>query len=217
MKSLKCRGLIIIGLLVLSYGCAAGPRPVQLIGTSDFNPCLDLFSPGPWEVVHRIEAVFKAGRRASLIGVTKAHDSSGHLQSVLMTPEGMVLLNVSRRAGRIEVKRALPPFDSPDFAAGMLADVELMLAIPAGRPLESGLSTDGRPACRWSMADGGIEEVSLGEDGAWVRRRYDSKGRLAREVAADPPMRDGFASRTILQASGTAGYRLTVDLLEVYR
>ena len=216
--SLKSHKAAFLGLLLLMAVCSACAvvKPAVLTEiVHDFAPCLEVFPSGAFEVVHRIDADLAGGHKAGLIGVTKTNGQDRTCRSVLLTAEGMVLLDASSSDRGIEVHRAMPPFDSRELAAGLLNDVTMILFAPAGTPLESGRLPDGRRACRWQRPDGGLTELALAESGQWSLSRRDRWGRIIRTVQARGPESRGFYQEMELEAPGAAGYRLKLHLLSV--
>ncbi len=200
---------ITVFLMVASLGCVgkqAAPGPGQ---TS--QGCEKCFSAEPWRAVHRIEADFGPAGSISLIGVSQGDPVSHKLTSVLMTPEGFVLLEVKQSPGEREVLRALPPFDKPEMVQGMLSDVALMFLLPSGKPSAS------KTSCRWNLEDGGQLRVARLPDRGCSLELRDKLGEMTRRVRMDPPWRDGFARDVELKAMGNLQYTLGLHLLKLER
>jgi hypothetical protein len=131
----------------------------------------------------------------------------------LLTPEGFVLFEAERREGRVSIIRALPPFDSPEFAKGLIEDVELIFLAPRGRPSESGLAADGSFVCRWIDPFGQTKEIIRAKDDRWKISLWNDQGLLKRQVWVRKQPTEDLASQVELRASGVNGYRLKMVLL----
>jgi hypothetical protein len=132
-----------------------------------------------------------------------------------MTPEGFVLLDAVDDKG-ISIRRGVPPFDSPAFTEGMMADIRLMLLPPQGRFRESGRAKNGTAVCRYSDDEGRITDVTAGRNGENCReiRQYDASGFLRRKIRLSRPGNPGIFEKIELDAPGFMGYSLRMTLLE---
>ncbi len=196
-------------VLLLAAG-PAGCAHLPCLGPAGEAPeCRTIFLQGRWQVAHAIEAVYPDGSRGLLVGVTVLSSVDRTLDCTLMTVEGFVLLDASE-AGAVTIRRAVPPFDRPGFAAGLLADVRLALLAPPGTP-RIGRDRQGRPVCRYPGPDGRTTDLLPGAQG-WRLEQYDERGRRRRTVALEP-VAGGPPGRIRLQAHGPAGYRLDLRLL----
>jgi len=203
----------LIAALLLLPGCAAMPEKDLLpAAPGDVQECLALFPSGPWECVHRIEAVIKNGVSSSLLGVTKGDPAGRRLHTVLLTPEGFILFEAEQRQGEISVLKAVAPFDSPAFSRGLMEDVTLLFFPPEGWPSTSGRGEGGAVFCRWQGSDGFRAEITL----STIRKisLRDRHGDLAKEVLLTPPFVNGLASQTELLVYKPASYRLKMTLLQ---
>ena len=210
----KNLSLCLLGFLTLSVGCVSPPRKTLGPGSSDDLPgCYALFPTGPWESVHRIEATIR-GSSSSLLGVTKGEPSEQRLQNVLLTPEGFILFDAELREGRIVVRKAVAPFDSPVFAKGLIEDVSLLFLSPQVKPTTWGKETDGTLVCHWEDRDDSYTEITGSKDSGWRILRRDKKGKVIKEVALKGPFVNGLASRVELRAFKPASYRLRMTLVQ---
>ena len=202
------RHLWLLALLLAAgpYGCAGPP---VLVPAGDASFCPAIFLQGRWQVVHAIEATYPDASRGLLVGVTQLSSSNRTLDCTLMTVEGFVLFQASD-AGNLEIRRALPPFDRPGFAAGLLADVRLVLLAPAGGAT-SGRTADGRAVCRYACAGDQTTDIAA-EPGGWRLERFDAAGRL-RRTAILRTSTGNLPQHISLQAHGAAGYRLNLKLI----
>ncbi|MFH1138939.1 MAG: hypothetical protein V1816_22905 [Pseudomonadota bacterium] len=203
--------------------------PWACAARTDLRPLADLAGGGPpafcqknapdqpWAASFKIDGVFLGGRRVVLIGANRYDPVPRRLESVLLTVEGLVVFAGTVEPGRIFVEKALPPFDGPDLARGLLADVELMFLTPTGPPDYFGINPDGRPACRWRKPDGSVIEIGLSPNGDKTILLFDPWGRLTRRVLASAVEENGPPGRLRLQALRGGVYNLTVELLEKER
>jgi len=197
----------LLALILFLSGCGGLPA---LIPSGDQRPCPAVFLSGRWQTVHTIEAVYPDGTCGLLVGVTVLSSLERSLDCTLMTVEGFVLF-AATDAGAVEVRRAVPPFDRPGFAAGLLADVRLVLLAPEGAPT-AGQTADGRFVWRYRAADGRTTDIGKEIDG-WRLERFDAAGRLLRTATARASGDNALPDRIILQSRGPGAYRLTLNLI----
>jgi hypothetical protein len=210
----KSLDLCLLGFLILSIGCVSSPKKTLGPGSPDDLPgCYILFPTEPWESVHRIEATIRGGS-SLLLGVTKGEPSEHWLQSVLLTPEGFILFDAELREGRIAVRKAVAPFDSPAFARGLMEDVSLLFLPPQVKPTTWRKETDGTMICNWEGRDESHTEIRGSIDSGWRILRRDKKGKVIKEVALNGPLVNGLASRVELRAFKPASYRIRMTLVQ---
>ena len=202
----------LFAVLMLCAGCLSTPETALLPGApEDLENCVALFPSGPWECVHKIEAVIQEGMSSSLLGVTKGDPAGRKLHTVLLTPEGFILFEAEQREDTISVLKAVAPFDSPAFARGLMEDVNLLFLPPKGGPSEWGRSADGAIVCLWESPEGSRREITLSAVGKISLR--DRHGDLVKEALLLPPFVEGLASQMELRAYKPAPYRLMMTLL----
>lgn len=204
-------------------GCGVLPAllPAGGISPDDFPAaCETVFPRQKWRLVHSVAARLPGGKQAVLMGVTVIAPQSRRLACVMLSLEGLVLFDASWDGSRLTVRRAIPPFDGDAFARGMIADIQLLFFGPEGRLASSGFQADGAPVCRFRTADGGYQDiVQTGED-RFELRRYDSRKRLQRWVAAQDVLPrsagspDRIAQTMRLNKTGPGGYQLNLSLLK---
>jgi hypothetical protein len=213
-----CRKTILLYLqliLIFVPGCGCNSKLTPIISPADdFADCLAVFPESPWEAVHGIEAELRAGGSYSLIGVTKGDPVERNLHSALLTPEGFVLFEAERSGDRLDIIRALPPFDSFAFAKGLIGDVELIFLAPRGRPSESGMARDGSFVCCWIGPFGQIKEIIRVRRDRWKISLLNDQGLVIREVWVRKQPNEELASQIELRALGVNGYRLKIFLLQ---
>jgi hypothetical protein len=210
MKSAAFILLLCVGFL---SGCATVPPSLTL--STDFKSfCTDIYVSPPWQITHRIRAELHGAIMGDFIGITRADRKS--LRSVLLNPEGWVLLDASQREGKVTIHMARPPFDQPAMAEGLLNDVELLFLPPSG-PQGSGLDRDGFHICRCYLPNGEILDRKAIADGSWRLTLFGSEGQVKTTVTASSARQEGFSIHMVLQSHVQPGYRLELELLEVNR
>jgi hypothetical protein len=215
MKTIR---LIVLSLFLLPTACAHLPeiyRPADL-PTAVPAACKRIFPQGRWQFVHRIEALPPDGSRHTLIGVIQLSSQSRTIHCVMMTVEGLVILEADYD-GAVHIQRAVPPMDRPGLAEGVIRDLQLIFFAPRPPARETGLLKDGERIYRYALADGGTEDLLIQADGRWAVKRYNRRKRLIRSVRSDPDaplFSHGFPIRLVLQAHGLLGYQMNMTLLE---
>jgi hypothetical protein len=206
------RSLAVFSLLAL-LACAGLP-PLQPSGGEGWieSP----FPRGRWQLVHRIEARFPGNHKALMMGALELDSTTGHLTCALMTVEGFTLFS-ARHTDRLHVTRALPPFDGPGFAQGLVADLRLLFFSPSEAPIQTG-TLDGRPVRRFLHADGRTTDVIASAAGHFRIDHYAADARpLRRAVLQTGPLSASggeMAREILLEALDDAGYTLQLDLID---
>jgi hypothetical protein len=207
--------LFLWGFLLFSIGCVPQiTTPLSPGKPEDLQGCTAIFPPGPWESVHKIEAVFTGGVSAILLGVTRGEPSARRLHSLLLAPEGFTLFEGELREGKIQIRQAVPPFDSPAFAKGLLEDVALLFLAPQNQPTSWGRDSDGSRICRWEGPDGVRTEIRESPDQGRRIQRWGDQGELIREVSLKGPFVQGLAANLELQVLRPISYKLKMTLIQ---
>ena len=202
----------LFALLMLCAGCLSMPETAFRPGApEDLESCAALFPSGPWECVHKIEAVIQEGMSFFLLGITKGDPADRKLHTVLLTPEGFMLFEAEQLEETISVLKAVAPFDSTAFARGLMEDVNLLFLSPQEGPSKWGRSADGAILCQWESPDGSRREISLSTVLKISLR--DRHGDLVKEALLKAPFVKGLASQMELRAHKPAPYRLKMTLL----
>lgn len=209
--------LFAMAAVLLALSCARLPKIVPVTGADPSEPaevCGRIFPAGAWQLLHSIEADLPGGRRSVMMGLTVLSSRRRSNRSVIMSLEGFVVFDAEVNQG-LKVHRALPPFDSPDFAEGLMEDIRLIFFQPEG-PAECGKLTDGSTVCRYKNPDGGVVDIVLRSTGTCESLRYDREQRLIRivRVPADARNGDGMPQAIKLTARGEQSYKLVMTLLE---
>jgi hypothetical protein len=214
MIRLLSLGICLLVGLMLSAGCAPLPETHLTPGTPDqARACISVFPAGPWESVHGIEADIGRGPSSSLLGITRGDPSGRILHSLLLTPEGFILFEAEFRDGGISVLKAVAPFDRPDFAGGLMEDVNFLFLPPQVHPSKWGTKADGAILCRWRAKDGSETELVASADRTSKILRRDSHGETTKEAHIRGPFVNGLASQIELRVYKPTPYRLTMTLL----
>jgi hypothetical protein len=205
--------LLAVSCLLALSACATLPPLEPPYGEEEIELP---FPRGRWQLVHRIEARFKGNHKALMMGALELDSVTGHLTCALMTVEGFTLFSASE-TDRLEVTRAVPPFDGPGFAQGLMTDLRLLFFPPADAPTQTG-SLEGRPVRRFVHADGPTTDVIAQTAGQYQIDRYDADGRpIRRAVLRMRPSSaagQGLAGEILLEALDDAGYTLRLDLID---
>ena len=208
-------GICFLEILILSAGCVPLSKTTLNPGLPEDLPgCYAVFPAGPWESVHKIEATFRGGGSFSLLGVTQGESSERRLQNLLLTPEGFILFNAELRDGEMVVRKAVAPFDSPAFAAGLMEDVTLLFLPPRVKPTGWEKKTDGAMICNWEGPDDSDTEVTGSMERGWRILRRDKYREVIKEVVLKGPFVNGLASHVELRASEPAPYTLRMTLVQ---
>ena len=175
----------------------------------------NIFPVGKWQFFHSIRAQMPGGMNFVMMGVTVMSSRLRTSRSVIMTLEGFVVFD-GEHDQHLIVHRALPPFDSPHFAEGLIDDIRLIFLEPGGPLIGFGELENGSVVCRHATPDGGAVDIIPQRDGAWELRRYSPDHRLIRTVRALPgaKSRAGFPEALELAAYGDQAYKLTLTLVE---
>lgn len=192
--------------------------------------CSAVFPRGNWQFVHTIDFSLKNGGGSTVIGVTALTQNS--LECALVTPEGFTLFSgifsgTLDRENHFEVKRAVPPFDKPAFAQGMLEDLQAIFREPVKAEVQRGRLGDPPAAvCRYTDDANRVTDVFPEEDSdiCWQLRNYTAKKtvnktankRLTRSVIARSCPTTGpvrIPQKLELQTYGPTGYTLQMKLI----
>lgn len=175
-----------------------------------------VFPKGRWRFVHAIEAGLPGGEKAFMMGVTRVDSDQGDIHSILMTIEGLVLFDAEWN-GEITVNRAVPPFDSENFANGLMGDVRMMFFSPGRKPVQTGFTKTGAKVRRFQNGEA-TTDVIIHPDDSWTIRQYLGN-RPRRTLHADPERGPGgkFPERLNLTAHIPSGYSLHLRLVDAAR
>jgi hypothetical protein len=178
----------------------------------------DLTCPYPflkekYRLVHAIETRVAGNTQSAIIGVTMADPATRSLSCAVMTAEGMVLFEAESNPGALKVNRALPPFDSEDFAKNMIDDIKLIFFAPEGKFQKKGNLPGGATVCRYLEENGDWIDVISDKSEGMAIKRYSSFGNLKRQIKFNKTAGNIYQSIE-LQANEAFNYSLLMTLIE---
>ncbi len=213
---MKVAATFFAGLLLLA-ACARLPALTpapDALAPEILKECGELFPQSDWQLVHRIKARLPNGRTETLMGISQIFPRTRRLHCVLMTIEGLVLLE-AQYDYRLEVHRAVPPFDRPGVAEGMLADIGLLFLAPQSSQSTAAVSGEETRICRYHLPDNKVEEIAISRRQTATIQIYDHRRRRLRSITFESTGKaDRFAGKISLKAHGLAGYQLDLTLIE---
>jgi hypothetical protein len=174
------------------------------------------FPKGNWQFIHSIEATMPGGT-ASVIGITDISSDLETIHCIIVSIEGLVLFD-GVYEGEIVINRGIQPFDSREFAEGLMNDIRMVFFRPVGELTGTGILRNGSHVCRYTNDTLTIVDVIIDPDHDWEIRQYRN-GNLNRSVKAYLKERaiDGvqkaFPGRIELSADQDPGYALTLRLI----
>lgn len=214
---MKRSAFLLLILLLGLTGCAAQPPslPELIAEAGEGRGCAAVFPQGRWEFVHTIEFSMADGSGATVLGVTSL--GGDEIACALMTVEGFTLFEaVYREKGGLEVRRAVPPFDKPAFAEGLMEDVRTIFRVPASMNVQYGHSADKGPICRYTGAAGRITDILPAMAGCWQIRTYGADQALSRSVVGRSCRKEGeslIPEYLELKGFGPSNYTLKMTLI----
>jgi hypothetical protein len=215
MTHRKSLDICLLGFFIFSAGCVSLSEKTLVPGSPDDLPgCYAIFPAEDWESVSKLEATIRGGGSFSLLGVTKGEPSERRLQSLLLTPEGFILFDAELRDTEMVVRKAMPPFDSPAFAGGLMENVSLLSLPPRLKPAGWRKETDGTMICNWRGSDDSDTEVTGSMESGWRILHRDKYREVIKEVVLKGPFVKGLASHVELRASEPAHYTLRMTLVQ---
>jgi len=160
------------------------------------------------------------GKKAIFIGVTALSPETGTIHCVIMTLEGLVLFDAQYNH-KMVINRGIPPFDSVDFARGLLNDIKLIFFPPEGQVVQSGIAENGSWICRFKTNSGmTVDVIKPNSNNLWEIRQYNENSEMSRSVTAYPDTKravnkqENIPGRLVLTAYGSHGYSLILELIE---
>ena len=175
--------------------------------------CAQNFVAGHWQLVHSITFQLTGGSGATVIGVSVLE--GGILKCALLSVEGVVLFEAVLDRD-LAVNRALPPFDHPEFARGLMRDVQNIFLPPSAHPPQTGIVVSGEAVCRYVAEEGQTVDLFLSEDGSSRMHIYGPDQRRTRTIVrqGSGSAAAGMIPETLkLIAPGRKGYTLTMKLI----
>lgn len=211
-------------LCMIFFGCllvACSNLPEIRPAAPDLQPnlrqrCQMAFPAGPRQFVHSIEARLPDDSRAMSLGIVTLDPDRGVIHCVIMTIEGFVLFD-ARYQQTVTVNRAVYPFDSPEFAKSMMADIRLIFFPPGGAFVAEGVFNNGFAGCRLLNSEGFAVDVVLNQQDGWIIRQYDVSDHLSGQVRANALNREGIPEKIELSRHTFPRYALKMTLLQAER
>jgi hypothetical protein len=213
MKSMRL--LILTVLLLVSCRTLPAINSISPQLGSKVSVCPSPFLKEPYRLVHAIEVRMAGKTQGGIIGVTLIDPSTRFVSCAIMTAEGMVLFE-AQAAPVLKVIRALPPFDSADFAKNMFEDIKLIFLAPEGTITRKGILSDGADICRWQAKSGDLIDIIASLPEGIEINRYSTCGGLKRRVKLKHNA-ENFYQGIELTAKDTVNYSLVMTLIEAER
>jgi hypothetical protein len=209
------KGILFLISTVFLFSCQMLPLINSPVSSDDQKvlTCPSPFLKEKYRLVHTIETRMAGDTRSTIIGVTLADPSTRSVSCAIMTAEGMTLFEAESEPGAFKVNRALPPFDSADFAKNMIDDIKLIFFVPEGKLQTKGNLSNGAAVCRYSEENGEWIDVIADKSKSTEIKRYSSSGILKRQVRFDKTAKNIY-QRIELQANEQYNYSLLMTLIE---
>jgi hypothetical protein len=177
------------------------------------SACPSPFLKEKYQLIHAIEITTAGNVQGAIIGITLADPVTRLISCAIMTAEGIVLFEAEEDAGLLKVNRALPPFDSTDFAQNMIDDIKLIFFAPAGKIEQKGNLPGGATACRWQEENGDFIDVIANKPETTEIKKYSACGSLKRHIKLTETAGNAYQSIE-LQGGGIINYTLLMTLIE---
>ena len=164
-------------------------------------------------LVHAIENRVRGNVQSSVLGITVADPATRSFSCAIVTAEGMSLFEADFSPAAVKIHRALPPFESEDFAKNMMEDIKLIFLAPEGSLQSKGYLSDGSQACRYLQTSGDVIDVTEHPSDGIQIKRYSSTGVLKKHVTFDKSGKNIY-QHIELQAYEFFDYSLLMNLIE---
>ncbi len=188
----KCRPIVLWCALAAALLLAcAGPRHIL---PEPVNPalCRLPFTSTSCRYIHSLDAELPGGVRMTVMGVSVIDPAADTIQAAIMTLEGLLLFDATAVGGSMQVHRAVPPFDGPQFAEGLMRDVRFIFMFPAGAPATTGRLDDGSSVCRYQDTFGMTVDVIVHPGQGWEVEQYSAFGKKLRSLKIDA-LKNGYS------------------------
>ena len=210
---MKCIPLLIVTFFLASCSTMPAINPPMLSATQNNFTCPSPFLKEKYQLIHAIEITAAGNVQGAIIGITVADPSTRFVSCAIMTAEGMVLLEAQSEKEKLIVHRALPPFDSGDFAQNMIDDIKLIYFTPQGLMQKKGNISDGSTVCRWQEENGYFIDVIANKSENTEIKKYSACGTLKRHIKITQTAGNPYSSIE-LQGSGMINYTLLMTLID---
>lgn len=214
---------ILVFVTLMQGACSIGlPELKDLQYSADIasiqevrSSCEKIFTKSRYQFVHSITFQLMAGYGTTVIGVTVLDGDT--IKTGIMGVEGFALFEaILSGEKQLEVSRALPPFDNPEFAEGLMRDVRAIFYSPMDKHPRIGRFSDGTSVCRYSVDNNQITDIQIEADGRRIITSYDAENNKSRSILFSPPspIHDEMMSKIIeLKAYGLQSYTIHMILL----
>jgi hypothetical protein len=220
---MKSYTFCLLFILLFIAACAADPqsRLPEMTAAEDRqgeDVCMDVFpqvNGGKWQFVHSIDFTMKDGAGTTVVGVTTL-DENG-IECALVTVEGLTLFEAAFSHDKsFEIRRAIPPFDNPEFAKGLINDIRAIFQPPAGTKMRTGHLAGAGSVCRYVKVDGAVVDVLPDIDGCLQIKNYNPNLILVRSIIGQSCRKIGASlipDYIELKTFGRTGYTLKMTLI----
>ncbi len=157
------------------------------------------------------------GGTASVIGITDISSDLETIHCIIVSIEGLVLFDGVYK-GEVVINRGIQPFDSKEFAKGLMNDIRMVFFRPVGELTDTGILSNGSHVCRYRHDTMTIVDVIIDPNHDWEIRQYRD-GNLNRSVKAYlnekaiGGVQKTFPGKIELSANEDPGYALTLRLI----
>jgi len=210
--------LPLFALLIMACHSLPPLMPAEQTPVDMETVCEAAFVHRAWRMVHTIAMDLPGRRKGVMLGVVSLSPATNTIEAALLSIEGLRLFE-ARDDGALTIRRALPPFDRPALAEGMMMDIRLLFFPPPGKPIATGIRPSGNPGCRYALEDGYLDVIRTPE-GAYLLERYDHRQRMIRRAEikrcrpAGAEESEAVPCHIHLEAMGANAYQLDLDLVE---
>jgi hypothetical protein len=220
---MKSYTFCLLFILLFIVACAADlqlrlPEMTAAEDRRGEDVCADVFpeqNGGKWQFVHSIDFTMKDGSGTTVVGVTTLDEND--IECALVTVEGLTLFEAAFSHDRsIEIRRAIPPFDKPEFARGLINDIRAIFQSPQGTKMQTGQLAGAASVCRYEEAGGGVVDVLTDKDGCLQIKNYNPDLILERSITGLPCREIGSSlipAYIELKTIGRTGYTLKMTLI----
>lgn len=189
------------------------PESSRPLSTEQKKSCASVYPAGRWQFAHAIEFTLADGSGNTVIGVTVLEGNE--VSSTLMTIEGLTLFE-ARFTDKLEVMRAVPPFDKPSFAAGLMDDVRAIFSRPPGKNVRYGRFGENGAWCRITADDGRVTDIMVEDNDGWQINTYSAELIRTRTIIAGACKTGDLnliPENLELTVPGPTGYTLKITLM----
>ncbi len=210
---MKRLSLLIITVFLFSCQTLPTIHSPSSLSSDKSSTCPYPFLKEKYRLTHTMEVRVAGEVRSSVIGITVADPATRSVSCAILTAEGMVLFEAESTSGGLKVNRALPPFNTSDFAKNMIDDIQLIFFEPEGEIKHRGYLPDGATVCRYLQKNGDSIDVIKNESAGAEIKRYSSSSALKRHILFDK-MAKSFYQHIELRAYEAFDYSLVMNLIE---